>query len=104
MTNDDVSFAGPFVKRVSNDVVDWMGWYHTEVGYYLLLFLATLHICAIAYYQIIGINLIKPMLDGYKTVETPGEVSTVDTIKKRLFALTLLALSALLVFLLLLLA
>ena len=104
MTNDDISFAGPFTKHVSNDVVDWMGWYHTEVGYYLLLFLVALHICAIAYYQIIGVNLTKPMLNGHKDVETSQEVSTSDTLKQRLFAFMLLGLSALMVFLLLLLA
>jgi cytochrome b len=98
MSNDDISFAGPYTKHVSNAVVDWMTWYHGEVGFYFIIILISLHVCAVFYYQLKSVDLIYPMLHGFKKLKAPilGGHSQ-DNLKLRLLALILLIISTLLV-------
>ncbi len=98
MSNDDISYAGPYTKHVSNSVVDWMTWYHGEVGFYFIIFLISLHVCAIFYYQLKGTDLIFPMLHGFKKLKASFSGGpTQDNWKLRLLALILLSVSTLLV-------
>ena len=101
MSNDDISFAGPFTSKVSNDTVEFMTWYHSCVGFYSLIFLISLHIFAILFYKfVMAQNLTFTMVHGYKKIEASVEAS-IDTKEKRLIALALFCLSALIVYLLL---
>jgi len=100
MSSDDIAFAGPLVNAVGNDTVEWMTWYHSCVGYYLLICLITLHVFAILFYQIKkSNNLTLAMISGYKKLEAPVRASS-DTKAKRLLALFLLAVSASFVYIL----
>jgi len=95
MSNDDIAFAGPFASKVSNDIVELMTWYHSCIGYYLLLFIISLHIVAILFYKFIKAeNLTFAMVYGHKKIEASVRAS-IDTKSKRLLALVLFCFSAL---------
>ena len=98
MSNDDVAFAGPLTPHISNDTVEWMTWYHSEVGFYLIIFQITLHILAIVYYKVHkGEVLTASMIHGYKKIEAPIRASG-DSTKNRMLALALFLLSSLIVY------
>ncbi len=98
MSNDDIAFAGPLTAHISNDTVEWMTWYHSEVGFYLILFLITLHILAIVYYKVRkGEMLTVSMIHGHKKIEAPIRASD-DSTKNRMLALALFLLSGLIVY------
>jgi cytochrome b len=104
MSDDDIAFSGPFSRLVNNNTVDWMTWYHSCIGYYILLFLILLHVSAILYYKFVKAEyLTSVMIHGYKKIEAPA-VASIDTMTKRLLALVFFLVSVLLVYLLLCLA
>jgi cytochrome b len=98
MTDDDISFSGPLVSKVSNHVVEVMTWYHTVMGYYLIAMIVSTHILAIIYYQFKGLRLTSSMFSGYKTVEAHVRASD-DNRRQRLLALIIFSMCLLLVFL-----
>ena len=104
MSNDDIAFAGPYAAHVSNAVVEWMTWYHSCVGYYLIIAITTLHIFAIAFYRFFKHqHLTSAMIHGHKKLEASVEASN-DSSTRRLLALGLFVISALSVYLLVVLA
>lgn len=75
--NDDISFRGPLYDLISKDLSDRMISLH-ELSVNLLLAMVGLHLAAISFYaRLKKINLVKPMLTGWKDVDQgEGESAT----------------------------
>ncbi|MEZ5706752.1 MAG: cytochrome b/b6 domain-containing protein [Burkholderiaceae bacterium] len=90
MSDDDIAFAGPLTGLVSGETVAWATNYHKEIGKVILIALVILHLLAIGYYRVIKkTNLVGPMVNGDKPLDTPVEPSK-DTAGTRLLALAVL--------------
>jgi cytochrome b len=93
LSDDEIAFAGPLTRFVSNAVVGQATGYHKEIGQYLVLGLVALHVLAIVFYVLVRKErLVRPMLHGDKALATPVAPSR-DDAKTRVLALVLLALS-----------
>ena len=68
LSDDEISFAGPLTRFVSNSTVSLASNYHTEIGKWILLSLVLLHLAAVAYYQRRKHRLIEAMVFGDKTL------------------------------------
>ncbi|KQP21650.1 cytochrome b/b6 domain-containing protein [Pseudorhodoferax sp. Leaf267] len=91
-SDDEIAFAGPLSRFVSNAVVGQATWYHKAVGQWLVIGLVVLHIAAVLYYlwrkkQ----NLLQPMVHGDKQLASPAAASRDDG-ASRMLALVLLLL------------
>ena len=96
LSDDEIAFAGPLTRFVSNAWVGQATWYHKEVGQYLVLGLVGLHVLAILFYTLARKQrLVGPMLHGDKVLPALVAPSRDDTIS-RAAAAVLLALSGLL--------
>jgi cytochrome b len=74
LSDDEIAFAGPLTRFVSNSVVSMTTNYHKNIGKWLLLALIVLHVAAIVYYLWRKHNLVRAMLHGDKelVVAVPG--------------------------------
>jgi cytochrome b len=91
ISDDEIAFTGPLNRFVSTATGLTATWYHKQVGQWVLIALAVLHVLAILYYlRKKKDNLIKPMIEGDKTVSHAAASSRDDTVS-RLGALALLA-------------
>lgn len=96
LSDDEIAFAGPLTRFVSNAWVGQATWYHKEVGQYLVFGLVGLHVLAILFYTLARKQrLVGPMLHGDKVLPALVAPSRDDTIS-RAAAAVLLALSGLL--------
>lgn len=97
--NDDIATEGPLAKLVSKALSDRLtGLHHLNVK--LLYALVALHLSAILFYLLgKGENLVRPMISGYKDTATAPPLADIRKASAWL-ALTLIALCALVVFLL----
>ena len=68
MSDDDIAFAGPLTRFVSNATVSLATNYHANIGKWLLLALVCLHIAAIFFYLRRKNNLVGAMVHGDKTL------------------------------------
>ena len=94
MSDDEISNAGPLSRFVSGYLVSNATDYHKNIGKFILLGLALLHVAAIFFYLFKKKeNLISPMVTGDKQLPSPMP-PTRDDARNRLLAL-LLFLSAL---------
>ena len=93
MSDDEIAFAGPLGRFVSNAVVGQATHYHTEIGQWLVLGLVVLHVAAIAFYLLRKHNLVGAMLHGDKELSQPAPASRDDT-AARVMALLVLAVCA----------
>ena len=94
MSDDEISNAGPLSRFVSGYLVSNATDYHKNIGKFILLGLALLHVAAIFFYLFKKKeNLISPMVTGDKQLPLPMP-PTRDDARSRLLAL-LLFLSAL---------
>lgn len=94
MSDDEISNAGPLSRFVSGYLVSNATDYHKNIGKFILLGLALLHVAAIFFYLFKKKeNLIRPMVTGDKQLPLPMP-PTRDDARNRLLAL-LLFLSAL---------
>ena len=67
--NDDIAFRGPLVELVSKKSSDLLTSYH-RLAINGLIALIALHVAAIAFYaHVKKDNLVRPMIDGWKSVE-----------------------------------
>lgn len=90
MSDDEISNAGPLSRFVSGYIVSNATDYHKNVGKFILLGLALLHVSAIFFYLFRKKdNLISPMLTGDKQLASPMPPSRDDT-RSRISALLLL--------------
>ena len=94
LSDDEIAFAGPLTRFVSNAVVGQATSYHKEIGQYLVIGLVVLHLLAIAFYA--GVRrqrLVGPMVHGDKVLPAPATPSR-DDWASRALALVVLAASA----------
>lgn len=98
MSDDEITNTGPWTALVAAHWVSLATEYHSEVGKVLLLLLIALHIGSVLYYKfVVRDDLITPMLTGDKVLPA-GTRDSRDTFTSRLFALSLLAASAYVVY------
>lgn len=91
VSDDEIAFAGPLTRFVSNATVSLATNYHANIGKWLLLALVVLHIAAIIFYLWRKHNLVSAMLHGDKELVRPAPPSRDDAVSR---------LAALLIFLL----
>src|SRR5690606_23330820 len=95
-SDDEIAFAGPLTRFVSNAVVGQATSYHKEIGQYLVIGLVVLHLLAIVFYSFVRRQrLVGPMVHGDKELPIPAAPSR-DDWASRVLALVLLAASGLL--------
>lgn len=93
LSDDEIAFAGPLTRFVSNAVVGQATSYHKEIGQYLVIGLVVLHLLAIAYYVLVRRHrLVRPMLHGDKVLAASAAPSR-DDWASRAVALVVLAAS-----------
>jgi cytochrome b len=97
LSDDEIAFAGPLSKFVSNATVALASSYHAAIGKWIVLLLVSLHLVAIVFYQRRKHKLLGAMLHGDKQLQAdvPGSRDDANT---RLMALLLLGICALLVY------
>ncbi len=73
--NDDIAFQGPLASLIDKDFSDTLTGYH-KLAINFLIAMIVLHLCAIAFYALVKKdNLIRPMIDGWKVIETETPAS-----------------------------
>jgi cytochrome b len=82
LSDDEIAFAGPLTRFVSNAVVSLSTNYHKNIGKWVLLALVLLHIAAIVYYLRRKHNLVGAMLHGDKDLVVPAPPSRDDTVSR----------------------
>ena len=97
LSDDEIAFAGPLTRFVSNATVSLATDYHKNVGKWILLALVLLHIMAIVFYLWRKHNLVGAMLHGDKELVTRVPPSR-DDAASRTVALGVLAACAALVY------
>lgn len=96
LSDDDIAFAGPLVRYVSNASVALATTYHKVFGKYLLLALVLLHVGAIAFYRIKKKeNLVAAMLHGDKHLAHPAQPSRDDARSRAMAVMVFVACAAL---------
>lgn len=96
LSDDEIAFAGPLTRFVSNAVVGQATGYHQEIGQYLVIGLVALHLAAIVFYVAVRRQrLVGPMVHGDKVLAAPAPPSR-DDWGSRLLALAVLAASGVL--------
>jgi len=93
LSDDDIAFAGPLTRFVSNATVSLATNYHKNIGKWILLALVLLHIAAIVFYLWRKHNLVGAMLHGDKELVAAVPASRDDT-ASRLTALVILGFCA----------
>ena len=93
LSDDEIAFAGPLTRFVSNATVGLATDYHKNIGKWIVLALVVLHIAAIAFYLWRKHNLVGAMLHGDKELVTAVPASRDDT-ASRLLALAVLLVCA----------
>ncbi|CAN5249517.1 cytochrome b/b6 domain-containing protein [soil metagenome] len=82
VSDDEIAFAGPLTRFVSNATVSLATGYHTDIGKWILLVLVALHIAAIVFYLLRKHNLLGAMLHGDKDLVLPVPSSRDDTLSR----------------------
>ena len=82
VSDDEIAFAGPLTRFVSNTTVSLATHYHSNIGKWVLLGLVALHIAAILYYLTRKHNLVGAMLHGDKNLVRPAPSSRDDTVSR----------------------
>ena len=93
LSDDEIAFAGPLTRFVSNATVSLTTNYHKNIGKWVLLALVVLHIVAIVYYLSRKRNLVGAMLHGDKELVVQAPSSRDDTVSRVAAVLILAACS-----------
>jgi len=94
-SDDDVGFNGPLAPLLSSGWVSWLTAYHADVGRWVLTGLIALHVLAVLFYTLVKRQgLIQTMWHGLRQWPVDA-VASVDTWRRRLGALAILAVIAL---------
>ncbi len=93
VNDDEIAFQGPLNRFVSSAVVEAARKYH-EVGAWVVIALAAVHVLAVLYY-LVGKrqNLVRAMVTGDKELGTPATPSRDDAVS-RIGALVVMVLAA----------
>jgi cytochrome b len=90
LSDDDIAYAGPLTKFVSNAKVSLATWYHKEIGSTVLVVLVLLHVAVIFFYLYKKKeNLIHPMIHGNKKLVISVQPSRDDRASRAVAALVL---------------
>lgn len=90
VSDDEIASSGPLVRFVSSSVSGKASAWHTEVGQWLIIALAVLHVLAVLFHVIVKHKqLIGPMVSGDKALP-PDVPPSVDSWARRAAALVLL--------------
>ncbi|MEO7885496.1 MAG: cytochrome b/b6 domain-containing protein [Polaromonas sp.] len=89
LSDDEIAFAGPLTRFVSNATVSLTTNYHKNIGKWALLALVVLHIAAIIYYLTRKHNLVGAMLHGDKELVVAAPSSRDDAVSRIAAALIL---------------
>ena len=92
-SDDEILYAGPLTRFVSNDTISLASNYHANIGKWLLLALVLLHIGAILFYLKRKRNLVGAMLHGDKELVQQAPPSRDDAFS-RMAALLIASLCA----------
>ncbi|MBX3585832.1 MAG: cytochrome b/b6 domain-containing protein [Ramlibacter sp.] len=85
VSDDEISFTGPLNRFVTSANGLTATWYHKEVGQWLVVVLAGVHIAAVLFYLWKKKdNLIRPMLTGDKEMDRDAIPSRDDTTSRAL--------------------
>ena len=95
-SDDDIAFAGPLTRFVSNATVSLATNYHKNIGKWVILALVLLHIAAIVFYLWRKHNLVGAMLHGDKELIADVPDSRDDALS-RISAVVVLGICAALV-------
>lgn len=90
LSDDEIAFAGPLTRFVSNASVSLATNYHKNIGKWILLALVLLHVAAIVFYLWRKHNLVGAMLHGDKALVS-AVPSSRDDAASRTAALVVLA-------------
>lgn len=90
LSDDEIAFAGPLTRFVSNATVSLATSYHKNIGKWVLLALVLLHLLAIVFYLRRKNKLVSAILHGDKELVMPAPPSRDDTVS-RVSALLILA-------------
>jgi cytochrome b len=82
LSDDEIAFAGPLTRFVSNATVSLSTSYHKNIGKWVLLALVVLHIAAIVYYLSRKHNLVGAMLHGDKELVVQAPSARDDTVSR----------------------
>ena len=82
ISDDEIAFAGPLTRFVSNATVALATNYHANIGKWILLALVILHIAAIVFYLLRKHNLVGAMLHGDKELVHPAPPSRDDAVSR----------------------
>lgn len=82
VSDDEISFAGPLTRFVSNSTVSLASSYHSAIGKWILLALVLLHLAAIAFYHRRKQSLIAAMVLGDKSLERSLPGSRDDAVSR----------------------
>ena len=91
LSDDEIAFAGPLTRFVSNATVSLATNYHKNIGKWILLALVLLHIVAIVFYLWRKHNLVGAMLHGDKELVTRVPPSRDDAASRTAALLVLVA-------------
>jgi len=82
VSDDEIAFAGPLTRFVSNAMVGLATRYHANIGKWILLGLVALHIAAIMFYLLRRHKLVEAMLHGDKELVRPVPASRDDRVSR----------------------
>lgn len=96
LSDDEIAFAGPLTRFVSNAYVSLATNYHKNIGKWLLLALVLAHLLAVLFYAWRKRGLVLAMVHGDKVLAASQEVTQAsrDDWRSRGLALVLLLLAA----------
>jgi cytochrome b len=94
LSDDEIAFAGPLTRFVSNATVSLATHYHRNIGKWVLLALVLLHIAAIIFYLRRKHNLVGAMLHGDKALVLAAPSSRDDTVSRMAALLIVVACAA----------
>ena len=94
-SDDDVVFSGPLAPLMPSAWVSWFTSYHADIGKTVLMVLILVHIAAVLFYTLVKRQaLIQAMWHGFRQWPVAA-IASVDTWRRRLGALAILAVIAL---------
>ncbi|HSV35046.1 MAG TPA: cytochrome b/b6 domain-containing protein [Ramlibacter sp.] len=93
VSDDEIAFSGPLSRLVAADQALWATWFHKDVGQWVIVALVLTHIAAVMWYLLRKkTNLVKPMLDGDKSLPLASPaVASRDDARSRLLAAVVFA-------------
>lgn len=95
VADDEIAASGPLTRFVSGATVELATWWHSAVGKWVVIALASAHVLAVLYYvRVKRHRLIGPMISGDKVLVASTGAPSRDDAASRLTALVAFAVCA----------